>query len=222
MITVKPSPLYLIEILHQTTTEGYVQYTGNGCILSKFYIKPQRRIASVLLIRCCILSKFYIKPQPEMHCCLQQRCCILSKFYIKPQQKQVMRFSASCCILSKFYIKPQQEAIVLGAGYSCILSKFYIKPQQRWPLRIYSPVVSYRNSTSNHNSTRTTTRTSKVVSYRNSTSNHNEQLTLEYSKTLYLIEILHQTTTTGRTLNGFDGCILSKFYIKPQRCMIST
>ena len=36
---------------------------------------------------------------------------------------------------------------------------------------------------------------------------------------LYLIEILHQTTTVGRQ-GGFDsGCILSKFYIKPQPCV---
>ena len=35
---------------------------------------------------------------------------------------------------------------------------------------------------------------------------------------LYLIEILHQTTTS-RCLEGFfDGCILLKFYIKPQHC----
>ena len=37
------SELYLIEILHQTTTwygKGGSQF---GCILSKFYIKPQRR-----------------------------------------------------------------------------------------------------------------------------------------------------------------------------------
>ena len=33
---------------------------------------------------------------------------------------------------------------------------------------------------------------------------------------LYLIEILHQTTTLRRQRNDWFGCILSKFYIKPQ------
>ena len=33
--------LYLIEILHQTTTAHAVSTTRRSCILSKFYIKPQ-------------------------------------------------------------------------------------------------------------------------------------------------------------------------------------
>ena len=34
---------------------------------------------------------------------------------------------------------------------------------------------------------------------------------------LYLIEILHQTTTLIIDYIGAEGCILLKFYIKPQR-----
>ena len=34
---------------------------------------------------------------------------------------------------------------------------------------------------------------------------------------LYLIEILHQTTTAALHPELTDGCILLKFYIKPQR-----
>ena len=37
--------LYLIEILHQTTTTLSRAPVVNGCILSKFYIKPQLRFA---------------------------------------------------------------------------------------------------------------------------------------------------------------------------------
>ena len=33
---------------------------------------------------------------------------------------------------------------------------------------------------------------------------------------LYLIEILHQTTTCGKCEDCLRRCILSKFYIKPQ------
>ena len=122
-------------------------------------------------------------------------------------------------------------------------------------------VVSYRNSTSNHNKVVTRPLGGRVVSYRNSTSNHNWKSSMVFSSLLYLIEILHQTTTAvyvelmGRalylieilhqtttaflsTLIGFklylieilhqtttrelahmamNSCILSKFYIKPQR-----
>ena len=35
---------------------------------------------------------------------------------------------------------------------------------------------------------------------------------------LYLIEILHQTTTGATPVVSPRGCILSKFYIKPQQC----
>ena len=34
---------------------------------------------------------------------------------------------------------------------------------------------------------------------------------------LYLIEILHQTTTKKQKIEHVEGCILLKFYIKPQR-----
>ena len=99
---------------------------------------------------------------------------------------------------------------------SCILSKFYIKPQPRVPRLIVSTVVSYRNSTSNHNVARVMNPGVKVVSYRNSTSNHNHLVREEDQPQLYLIEILHQTTTSVDGWGSIQSCILSKFYIKPQ------
>ena len=150
-----------------------------------------------------------------------------------------------------------------GSGtdvYCCILSKFYIKPQRAASACAFAIVVSYRNSTSNHNSLSRRIRFRRVVSYRNSTSNHNNNFTGDQYSMLYLIEILHQTTTTfavtilGEKLYLIEilhqtttlemvipllvllylieilhqttttrlsrcpliGCILSKFYIKPQ------
>ena len=55
----------------------------------------------------------------------------------------------------------------------CILSKFYIKPQRGFHFHVLPIVVSYRNSTSNHN----------------------PLLLMLLLPALYLIEILHQTTT---------------------------
>ena len=82
---------------------------------------------------------------------------------------------------------------------------------------IRSAVVSYRNSTSNHNSAEVCFRADAVVSYRNSTSNHNPALIDAFAEQLYLIEILHQTTTNTLTNPPKYCCILSKFYIKPQQ-----
>ena len=230
--------LYLIEILHQTTTHcKCIQFTL-CCILSKFYIKPQHEPLASHIPRCCILSKFYIKPQHEPLASHIPRCCILSKFYIKPQLRCILGYTALGCILSKFYIKPQQLREAHWELFRCILSKFYIKPQHLSQMIGPSSVVSYRNSTSNHNRIRLRFSERIVVSYRNSTSNHNKNNGATAIKMLYLIEILHQTTTdsesdtyAGRlylieilhqtttliSVSSFStSCILSKFYIKPQ------
>ena len=78
-------------------------------------------------------------------------------------------------------------------------------------------VVSYRNSTSNHNDALYSYVMKSVVSYRNSTSNHNRDESKPKPPALYLIEILHQTTTKQKSMLASACCILSKFYIKPQR-----
>ena len=122
----------------------------------------------------------------------------------------------SRCILSKFYIKPQRGPPRTKWGCGCILSKFYIKPQLRRWSKCYYVVVSYRNSTSNHNSNLQIKVKYGVVSYRNSTSNHNSAGSPVAPGGLYLIEILHQTTTMVVAIQFRLSCILSKFYIKPQ------
>ena len=128
-----------------------------------------------------------------------------------------MHGCASRCILSKFYIKPQQATDSYILPLCCILSKFYIKPQQNLKNDRKMRVVSYRNSTSNHNGGSRYSDWLEVVSYRNSTSNHNSSAFCPQAITLYLIEILHQTTTCLALLLVFRRCILSKFYIKPQQ-----
>ena len=108
--SIAPGGLYLIEILHQTTTSTQLLWLLSGCILSKFYIKPQPGNGYPVASLGCILSKFYIKPQLEAVGQFEKISCILSKFYIKPQQCRGHSSSASGCILSKFYIKPQRRA----------------------------------------------------------------------------------------------------------------
>ena len=77
--------LYLIEILHQTTTETSRAESAERCILLKFYIKPQLSLQSGFHAVSCILLKFYIKPQHTCICRFLSFRCILLKFYIKPQ-----------------------------------------------------------------------------------------------------------------------------------------
>ena len=143
--------LYLIEILHQTTTFGDALKSVGSCILLKFYIKPQLFARWFLCHSCCILLKFYIKPQRLTQHMRVQTGCILLKFYIKPQQRVRHTLGHSCCILLKFYIKPQRK--------NC--------------KSMHVIVVSYWNSTSNHNYGIAGKCAVFVVSYWNSTSNHN-------------------------------------------------
>ena len=58
-----PLVLYLIEILHQTTTSSTKTVSLRRCILLKFYIKPQHVSSDWRRFCSCILLKFYIKPQ---------------------------------------------------------------------------------------------------------------------------------------------------------------
>ena len=165
--------LYLIEILHQTTTLTSSKIATASCILSKFYIKPQLVWGSIRRSSSCILSKFYIKPQLVWGSIRRSSSCILSKFYIKPQ----------------------------------LVRNYYS----------YSQVVSYRNSTSNHNIWIFFNFGEMLylieILHQTTTSYANWQKQFE----LYLIEILHQTTTSRLASIRLYCCILSKFYIKPQR-----
>ena len=110
------SELYLIEILHQTTTSGLTRQIKRCCILSKFYIKPQLQMYTIYFTFRCILSKFYIKPQLQMYTIYFTFRCILSKFYIKPQQTKQPQHRTISCILSKFYIKPQLKFFLYICG----------------------------------------------------------------------------------------------------------
>ena len=129
--------LYLIEILHQTTTYSSPLSLLLRCILLKFYIKPQLLAWLRMSNKRCILLKFYIKPQPfRRHECPSPGC-ILLKFYIKPQPEIPVTEAVPGCILLKFYIKPQHGGCIGLPPRSCILLKFYIKPQHyksRWIL----------------------------------------------------------------------------------------
>ena len=121
--------LYLIEILHQTTTGSLKMSTSSLLYLIEILHQTTTTSRTKFLILCCILSKFYIKPQPS-------------------------RFSrVDWCVVSY-----RNSTSNHNFDFGNLSARM---------------VVSYRNSTSNHNHTATDKPLNKVVSYRNSTSNHN-------------------------------------------------
>ena len=166
--------LYLIEILHQTTTAGASQARTLCCILSKFYIKPQ--------LRSCNKRTQYVvsyRNSTSNHNNVAAGFVPAWLYLIEILHQTTTRLVRNSlilsCILSKFYIKPQHSRSPSIVDTCCILSKFYIKPQPSHPFCRERSVVSYRNSTSNHNSVLYGLYVLSVVSYRNSTSNHNKK-----------------------------------------------
>ena len=75
----------------------------------------------------------------------------------------------------------------------------------------------YFNSTSNHNTLQNYHNAYGVVSYFHFTSNHNIRLFRHRFIRLFLISILHQTTTLLRMAAMRRCCFLFPFYIKPQQ-----
>ena len=156
--------LYLIEILHQTTT--YRHFRNQTASLYLIEILHQTTTAALVT---------------------------------------VIGWS---CILSKFYIKPQLLFALIEVRGRCILSKFYIKPQLRLERELARCVVSYRNSTSNHNFPIRNKSDLKLYLIEILHQTTTGKIREEIKKELYLIEILHQTTTWNTV-----GGIMSWLYL---------
>ena len=143
--------LYLIEILHQTTTTPVASGDFSSCILSKFYIKPQ-------------------------HFDFEKRINYVVSYRNSTSNHNNYRSNTACNLVVSYRNSTSNHN----------------RAASSLP---WLPVVSYRNSTSNHNHCRSAAKFAPVVSYRNSTSNHNFMSGIARCIGLYLIEILHQTTT---------------------------
>ena len=149
--------LYLIEILHQTTTFMLITM-----------LVPELYLIEIL-------------HQTTTRCAVADHFVELYLIEILHQTTTARRRSAS------------------NAG--CILSKFYIKPQQLTPYRQPGEVVSYRNSTSNHNFLLDDFCAIAVVSYRNSTSNHNSRRILLPAT----IVVSYRNSTSNHNKRGRRG-----------------
>ena len=139
--------------------------------------------------------KFYIKPQLELRRIYEGWSCILLKFYIKPQ----LGFLLTCClfVVSYWNSTSNHNSEIALNNLERVVSYWNSTSNHNCEnVRItIGKVVSYWNSTSNHNKEGWKMMQWNVVSYWNSTSNHNAKYGCCVAMKLYLIEILHQTTT---------------------------
>ena len=231
--------LYLIEILHQTTTSSYSHWCDFRLYLIEILHQTTTRTAAALISIGCILSKFYIKPQlPQKrrkrngvvsyrnstsnHNWKSFIVCNLVLYLIEILHQTTTAGGAGRTRKRLYLIEILHQTTTLGLIWtttkSCILSKFYIKPQLPQKRRKRNGVVSYRNSTSNHNwkSFIVCNLVLYLIEILHQTTTAGGAGRTR--KRLYLIEILHQTTTSLFCYTNTYCCILSKFYIKPQLC----
>ena len=164
--------LYLIEILHQTTTSGYRRLLISGCILSKFYIKPQPFTVTYL-------SEIVVsyRNSTSNHNTIPQ-LAIASRLYLIEILHQTTTVRNVCVASVMLYLIEILHQTTTLNGVSSFAPLLYL-------IEILHQTTTF-------------------VSHIRSTSE------------LYLIEILHQTTTQTLPEIWHIGCILSKFYIKPQ------
>ena len=121
--------MYLIEILHQTTTQG-------GCYEHRY---------PLYLIE-ILHQTTTIPPYP-----VERRMLYLIEILHQTTTTYVVTILGNKLYLIEILHQTTTQALALTPLCRCILSKFYIKPQLIVGCFLLALVVSYRNSTSNHN-----------------------------------------------------------------------
>ena len=200
---------------------------NGGCFISWFYIKPQQTNDTCSNGICCFISWFYIKPQPASVVgenggvvsyldstsnhndkLLEVTQRALFHILILHQTTTVYSSRKSCPLLFHILILHQTTTTqpITLRPMCCFISWFYIKPQHITHRTFRALVVSYLDSTSNHNLFPVNPVTGNVVSYLDSTSNHNNTAYYVASYVLFHILILHQTTTWF-AWNPFEGLL---------------
>ena len=99
--------LYLIEILHQTTTLGEGIVGIASCILLKFYIKPQPTSSFLISVTLLYLIEILHQTTTRIASCANVPRLYLIEILHQTTTEQPKKIKNRRCILLKFYIKPQ-------------------------------------------------------------------------------------------------------------------
>ena len=211
--------LSYILILHQTTTNSRVSFAFLRCLISLFYIKPQQQKAVsedsfVVLYPYSTSNHNYdndgvprinvvLYPYSTSNHNRRRTTSLPSQVVLYPystsNHNQTVMFQPTKA-LSYILILHQTttNSWSIFCFSRCLISLFYIKPQL---FAVHTPLA-------------------RVVLYPYSTSNHNRACNNSCIDELSYILILHQTTTIVSTTIGLSSCLISLFYIKPQRNVI--
>ena len=127
-------------------------------------------------------------------------------------------YNSQDCIISFLYIKPQPFLTTPSWPSGCIISFLYIKPQLAFKCFVYCFVVLYRFSTSNHNHSPRSVRTSQVVLYRFSTSNHNFSYWLYCCPFVVLYRFSTSNHNYPQASGSWCGVVLYRFSTSNHNC----
>ncbi len=194
-VNVALAMLFLIPILHQTTTPRRIVFLRPQLFLIPILHQTTTRRTFNSYATRCFSFQFYIKPQ---------LFCIFIKLLV------VVSHSNSTSNHNPGPWQTEYGGVVSHSNstsnHNRITSCIH-----------HGLVVSHSNSTSNHNYSGGRSPPAWVVSHSNSTSNHNQLRGIDIATVLFLIPILHQTTTDWESNRENECCFSFQFYIKPQR-----
>ena len=191
------------------------------CLISLFYIKPQRsarsqklhivvlylfstsnhnnKFSSVVAVT-VVLYLFSTSNHNFTEASLWSPSVVLYLFSTSNHNLAPLRPSLRHgCLISLFYIKPQLTCCNNRKSVSCLISLFYIKPQPTYfsSIKKESCLISLFYIKPQH--TDELQEEGTVVLYLFSTSNHNSSVCTSSSTPLSYISFLHQTTTVDIT-----------------------
>ena len=135
--------LYLIEILHQTTTSvAFAASLGRLYLIEILHQTTTPGMVGSLIVQLYLIE---ILHQTTTHGTVGLPIAPLYLIEILHQTttSRLRRWHYARCILLKFYIKPQLLSDAVSLRLCCILLKFYIKPQLSMRMYVSIIVVSY-------------------------------------------------------------------------------
>ena len=209
--------LYLIEILHQTTTEYANVATDIKLYLIEILHQTTTAVAAVTAQRGCILSKFYIKPQPgsiipgALHVVSYRNSTSNHNSGTKPPFFRLL-YLIEILHQTTTWMPTQTKVWVLYLIEILHQTTTVDRAEMFLPWLYLIEIL--------HQTTTVKRSTGKSMQLYLIEILHQTTTMLDVHvlpNLLYLIEILHQTTTVRILCGLLSGCILSKFYIKPQR-----
>ena len=187
--------LCYIFLLHQTTTCKEARWDPWRCVISFFYIKPQPLHRANCSALRCVISFFYIKPQPRIYFEKKVWVVLYLSSTSNHNNAPVHIDKSKLCyifLLHQTTTKRQSTSRKLTLCYIFLLHQTTTQSYNMWNyVQLCYIFLLHQTTTQKH----------KLTS----------QMLLCY------IFLLHQTTTQLWVLNSRACCVISFFYIKPQR-----